>query len=81
MTSTSTSIALRQPTSQRGLLSATAYLRNRWLQQDEILARIACPWRIRKLRRDRHLEQPAAMVLPNVASKDSTGGRRLARSL
>jgi hypothetical protein len=41
----------------------------------------ACPWRIRKLRRDRHLEQPAAMVLPSVASKDSTGGRRLARSL
>jgi hypothetical protein len=25
----------------------------------------ACPWRIRKLRRDRHLEQTAAMVPPN----------------
>jgi len=42
MTSTSTSIALRQLSSQRGLLSATAYLRNRWLQQDEILARLTC---------------------------------------
>jgi hypothetical protein len=38
-----------------------------------------CPWRIRKLRRDWHLEQAAAMAPPGVASKDSTGGRRLAR--
>jgi len=38
-----------------------------------------CPWQIRKLRRDWHLEQAAAMAPPGVASKDSTGGRRLAR--
>jgi signal transduction histidine kinase len=37
-----------------------------------------CPWRIRKLRRDRHLEQTAAMVPPCLAVKDGRGGRRLA---
>jgi hypothetical protein len=41
----------------------------------------ACPWRIRKLRRDRHLEQTAAMVPPSVVIKDCMGGRRFARSL
>src|SRR5262245_3556726 len=40
----------------------------------------ACPWRIRKLCCDRHLEQTAAMVPPCVAVKDGRGGRRLARS-
>src|SRR5262249_15637954 len=38
-----------------------------------------CPWRIRRLRRNRHLEQTAAMVLPCVTVKDGAGGRRLAR--
>ena len=41
----------------------------------------ACPWRIRKLRRNRHLEQTAAMAPPGVAVKDGGGGRRLARTL
>jgi hypothetical protein len=40
----------------------------------------ACPWRIRKLRCNRHLEQTAAMVPPSVVVKDGMGGRRLARS-
>src|SRR5260370_42610463 len=40
----------------------------------------ACPWRIRKLRCDRHLEQTAAVVPPSVVVKDGMGGRRLARS-
>ncbi len=40
----------------------------------------ACPWRIRKLRCDRHLEQTAAMVPPSIVVKDGMGGRRLARS-
>src|SRR5450830_528630 len=40
----------------------------------------ACPWRIRKLRCDRHLEQTAAMVPPSVVIKDGMGGRRFARS-
>src|SRR5450759_1593874 len=39
-----------------------------------------CPWRIRKLRCDRHLEQTAAMVPPSVVIKDGMGGRRFARS-
>ena len=39
-----------------------------------------CAWRIRKLRRDRHLEQTAAMAPPGVGGKDGVGGRRLARS-
>jgi len=39
-----------------------------------------CPWRILKLRCDRHLEQTAAMVPPRVVVKDGMGGRRLARS-
>src|SRR5215831_2435065 len=39
-----------------------------------------CPWRIRKLRCDRHLEQTAAMVPPCVMVKSGMGGRRLARS-
>ena len=39
-----------------------------------------CPWRIRKLRCDRHLEQTAAMVPPCVVVKGGMGGRRLARS-
>jgi hypothetical protein len=41
---------------------------------------LACPWRIRKLRRDRHLEQTAAMVPPSVVGKDGMGGRWLART-
>ena len=41
---------------------------------------VPCPWRIRKLRRDRHLEQTAAMGPPGVAGKDGRGGRRLAGS-
>jgi hypothetical protein len=41
---------------------------------------IGCPWRIRKLRRDRHLEETAAMIPPSVVIKDGTGGRRFARS-
>src|SRR6266550_1820623 len=44
------------------------------------LAQIRCPWRIRKLRRDRHLEQAAAMVPPSVVIKGGIGGRRFARS-
>jgi len=40
----------------------------------------ACPWRIRKLRCDRHLEQTAAVVPPSVVVKDGMVGRRLARS-
>jgi len=39
-----------------------------------------CPWRIRKLRRDRHLEQTAAMVPPSVVVKDGMGGRRFSGS-
>jgi hypothetical protein len=39
-----------------------------------------CPWRIRKLRSDWHLEQTAAMVTPSVVIKDGLGGRRFARS-
>jgi hypothetical protein len=39
-----------------------------------------CLWRIRKLRCDWHLEQPAAMVPPNVVIKDGMGGWRFARS-
>src|SRR5271169_4338640 len=39
-----------------------------------------CPWRIRKLRRDRHLEQATAVFPPGVAVKDRRGGRRSARS-
>ena len=34
----------------------------------------SCPWRIRKLRCDRHLEQPVAMVPPRVMAKDGMGG-------
>jgi hypothetical protein len=34
---------------------------------------LACPWRIRKLRGDRHLEQTAAMVPPSVVVKDGMG--------
>src|SRR3982074_2076559 len=41
---------------------------------------VTCPWRILKLRRDRHLEQTAATVSPSVVIKDGMGGRRLARS-
>src|ERR1019366_6548104 len=41
---------------------------------------ITCPWRIRKLRCDRHPEQTAAMVPPSVVIKDGMGGRRFARS-
>src|ERR1700716_2991631 len=41
---------------------------------------VTCPWRILKLRRDRHLEQTAATVSPSVVVKDGLGGRRLARS-
>jgi len=37
-------------------------------------------WRIRKLRRDRHLEQTAAMMQPRVIGKEGKGGRRLART-
>jgi hypothetical protein len=40
----------------------------------------ACPWRIRKSRRDWHLEQTAAMVPPSVVRKDGMGGQRLART-
>ena len=40
----------------------------------------SCAWRIGKLRRDRHLEQTAAMAPPGVVDKDGVGGRRLARS-
>src|SRR3989442_768455 len=43
--------------------------------------RPGCPCRIRKLRRDRHLEQTAAMVPPNIVIKDGTGGRGVARSV
>src|SRR5712671_2247609 len=32
--------------------------------------RVGCPWRIRKLRCDRYLEQTAAMVPPSVVVKD-----------
>jgi hypothetical protein len=39
-----------------------------------------CAWQIRKSRRDRHLEQTAAMMPPRVAVKDGVGGRRQARS-
>jgi hypothetical protein len=39
-----------------------------------------CPWRIRKLRCDWHLEHTAAMVPPSVVIKDGMGGRRFARS-
>src|SRR5665811_2494228 len=42
--------------------------------------KLTCPWRIRKLRCDRHLEQTAAMVPPSVVIKDGMGGRRFARS-
>ena len=45
-----------------------------------LTCRLACPWRIHKLRCDRHLEQTAAMVPPSVVVKDGMGGRRLARS-
>ena len=39
----------------------------------------ACPWRIRKSRRDRHLEQAVAKAPPDVAHKDGRGGWRFAR--
>src|SRR2546430_10005699 len=39
-----------------------------------------CPWRIRKLRRDWHLEQTAAMVPPSVVVKNGMGGRRFSGS-
>src|SRR5262245_35283691 len=42
--------------------------------------RRTCAWRIRKLRRDRHLEKTAAMTPPGVASEDGRGGRRSATS-
>ncbi len=45
-----------------------------------IEACVSCPWRIRKLRCDWHLEQTAAMVPPSVVVKDGMGGRRFARS-
>ena len=35
---------------------------------------VACPWRIRKSRRDRHLEQAVVMFPPSVTSKDGRGG-------
>jgi hypothetical protein len=35
----------------------------------------ACPWRIRKLRRDRHLEQTTAMVPPAWSRSPGMGGR------
>src|SRR5262245_12809961 len=41
---------------------------------------LACPWRIRKSCRDRHLEQAAAVMPPSVVVKDGMGGRPLARS-
>jgi hypothetical protein len=39
------------------------------------------PWRIRKSRSDRHLEQTTAMVPPFVVSKDGEGWCRLARTV
>jgi hypothetical protein len=52
-----------------------------WVQKNASQAHAACPWRIHKLRRDRHLEQAAAMVPPRVVVKYGMGGRRLARTL
>ena len=45
-----------------------------------IIRILTCAWRIGKLRRDRHLEQTAAIAPPGVVDKDGVGGRRLARS-
>ena len=51
-----------------------------WSLKSPEEAREPCPWRIRKLRRDRHLEQTAAMVPPSVVVKDGMGGRRFSGS-
>src|ERR1035437_989073 len=59
-----------------------AQLHGRWRIRTLVtcFACFPCPWRIRKLRCDRHLEQTAAMVPPSVVIKDGMGGRRFARS-
>jgi hypothetical protein len=50
------------------------------VQEIVLVDHASCPWRIRKLRRDWHLEQTATMVPPSVVGKHSMGRRRFARS-